>query len=1197
MDLADSYRILQGIVHDIANSPNGLSTGEIVRTYGISRRLIPKYISILETVGVPIYTDRKRYYLDESYFSPFTLTADEGELLYLALERSLLYHSGHSSTLRSLLLKLGNKMLTPLADYVQAYLDQDAAKRPFDRWFSLLAQAKRSRQEVWVVYHPLNRPYESRWLIRPYRFVSNPLSDGLYIHCEGSKNGDEYIPMSLRLDRIVRVEITGRSFSTQEVAEFTTYAGSGWGVWNSDREPITIRLRFEPRHYDRLLETIWHPTQQIRVEKDDYVIFSVAITEPQEMIPWIRSWGSGVVVLEPSDLRQRMIRSLTRQLEAYGLAAVGTTVQSTSLGNLWAKYDKANGNYHRLECHLLDVAAVALVMWEKVFSRSQRAWIAALLGLDESTAQRVLALLAGLHDIGKATPGFQRKAFPLYEQLLASGIPDELQHDKPHGMLSAIILTKLMEEAGVTRKATIPVALAIGGHHGKWISHNEMQASAGAVGREHWRQIQHNLFDRLNSALGTPGVTLPSTKAEVNTFAVFLSGFVSVCDWIGSDETYFPYETTDIAADAYLERAAAQADTALAENGWYGWKRDSETWTFNTIFPQFAPNSLQQAAIQSLDAGSKPPKLVLVEYLTGGGKTELALYLADHWVNQLDLNGVYVAMPTQATSNQMFERVTRYLETRYRDQPINVQLAHAQSDQHPLYQQLSARPEREGDENRLAAENWFQNRKRSLLAPFAVGTIDQAMLSVLQARHHFVRQYGLSHKVVIFDEIHAYDTYMNEIIDQLIVWLNTLNSPMIMLSATLPKSSRLRLLNRIGGKMDGLPEIPYPRLTVVHHDGSVQVHPLPVPITRTLQLYHIKPDIASLTALLAAVYEGGGCVAVICNTVDEAIAVAHELRESGAFAAEDVLLFHARVPFAWRNQTEQRVLSMFSKTGRRPTRAILVATQIIEQSLDLDFDLIVTSVAPIDLLIQRAGRLHRHDRPNRPAHLSEPILVIRQPSLDSAALPAFGVDEAVYSRYVLLKTWLLIQDKTVLMLPDEIDALMGFVYDLEPRHCTDSLELQVALLKAQEQLQMQSTRSAFRGAQYRIGTPRDESLIGGSSFDLSDDEYTAVTTREIRPNIDIICVRDAANGSGLPLLLDRKPTRDEIALLLRFRVTVSKKELVEALKRLPEYPHWVRIPSLRLARPLIFVNGTYVTPGGEFTLRLTHDYGLEITEA
>jgi CRISPR-associated endonuclease/helicase Cas3 len=1188
MALYETFKLLQDMIYVLANAEEGLSTSEIAHAFGVTQRSIQKYIHILEDAGIPIYEDSSRYFIDSSYTVPFTLTLEESEFLFLALERSFFFHQKRWRTMQSLLNKIGRK----LPDHLTEFIMRQKAQQD-DRWFALLTDAKYRHYEVWVDYHPLNVPEPKRWLIRPFRFISNPLSDGFYILCEGTQDGHAYIPLSLKFDRILRVQATDKHFEIAQLAAFKNYEGFAWGVWNSYQEPVKVCLQFEPRHYDRLLETTWHPTQQIEVDNNNYVFFSVSVSEPQEMIPWIRSWGSGVVVLEPEDVRQRVIWSLQRQLKAYGLEQSETIQDDDLLIQLWAKYDRKTGAYHALIYHLFDVAAVAWVMWERVLSESQRNWVANLLEVDSQSAQNMMALFAGIHDIGKATTAFQQKAAPLYDRLIASGLPDETISDVPHGILSAVILKQLLQDWGMPKKATGRLASAIGGHHGAWISTTKTQNNKGALGHHDWRKKQTALFENLASVLKIDSIQFPKDHESINKLCVFISGFISVCDWIGSNDTYFQFETEPVKLDVYFHRAIQQAEVALAEMGWLGWHADSQFPLFESIFP-FSPNTMQKTAIAALKNMSQPPRLILIEYLTGGGKTELALYLADIITNLVGKAGVCVAMPTQATSNQMFERVSKFLEERYPHQPINLHLLHAQADQHPLYQQLQTRLIREGDESGLAAESWFHNRKRTLLAPFGVGTVDQIMMSVLQTRHHFVRQYAISHKTIVFDEVHAYDTFMSAIIERLLNWSVSLQTPTIMLSATLPQKTREKLIKQVTNTPYPDDETAYPRMTVVDHHGEIQVYALPAPEPRKLFLHHIAIEVESLCEFLAPIYADGGCIAIVCNTVDESIAIADALQAHQAFLSDDILLFHGRFPPAWRNEIENEVLEAFGKIGDRPDHKILVATQIIEQSLDLDFDLMVSCVAPVDLLIQRAGRLHRHPERERPQHLKDPVLVLRDPQLSEVNLPDFGVDEVIYARFILLKTWLLLEHRAELILPDEIDAVMNFVYDEATSIASVSEDYNDALQTAWDDMDMNEHRAAFKGKQFLIGTPDDERLIGNTPFDLPDDETIRPTTRDMQAGIDIICMGTGAGKTPLPKLLDRPPTRDEITHLMRCRITIYRKDIKESLEELDINPHWHRIPQLRRARAIFFSNGSFAIPNSLYVLKLSSFYGLQM---
>lgn len=1193
MDLSDSYRLLQQIVYDLANAEDGIGTGEFVLKYGVSRQLIAKYMNILSSAGIPIYQERKKHYLDPSYSVPFTLTSDEAAYLVLTLERSLTEFTGQLSTVQSLYRKLGAQLPAGLRDRILHRFDVDKGQVTGNRAFAMLAKAIEIRCEVLIDYHALRREQASQWQFRPYQFIANALSDGIYVLGEGSRDDENYVRLSLKVDRIVKIQLTDTVYDITDLARLTVNAQSTWGVWHTEQDPVSVILQFDPKHYDRLLESIWHPSQQIRVNNSGYVIFAVEIAAPEEMIPWIRSWGSGVTVLEPEALRRRIIATLKRQIASYGLSIRGQSAASP-VDYLWAKYDRSTGQYHLLLCHMIDVAAVTLKMWDLVLSPTQREWIAQLMQTDQDQARMQISLLAGLHDIGKATPGFQHKAIPIYDQLVAlMGVDEEHIIEQPHGILSARILQDLLASQDVSRQMANLLALVIGGHHGTWITNAKLKAAKAARGNNAWHAIQSDLFAEMQALFDVKRFTLPTTKIEQNTFATFLSGLISVCDWIGSSESFFPYVSDTVDPEDYLDQALFQAEDALTETGWLGWRANAETIAFEQAFP-FHPNAMQTAILEICDWTDAPPRLILVEYLTGGGKTEIALYLADLLINQFALTGAYVAMPTQATSNQMFGRISNFLAARYPYQQINLQLLHGQAEYNPHFQALNSQPEREGDTGTLQAEPWFLNRRRALLAPFGVGTIDQAMLAVLQTRHHFVRQFGLSQKAVIFDEIHAYDAYMNEIIVRLLNWLSTLTSPAILLSATLPSATRQTLLEAVGATLDAElnGHTPYPRLTVVNGDGTVDIHPLPAPETKTLHLHHLNTD--DIAAWLAPIYAEGGCIAIICNTVDEAIATADQLAHAPYFSEDDVMLFHARMPQAWRQGIENDVLAMFGKDGARPARKVLVATQIIEQSLDLDFDLMISRTAPIDLLIQRAGRLHRHLGRDRPPQLKHPTLVLHTPSIDADGVPDFGVDSVIYAEYILMKSWEVLREREILAIPDDLDQLIESVYTPhEPGD--DTTPYQIALTDAYRNMVADESGQGFRGGQFCIGSPDSRSLVGKSSLDLPDDEQHA-TTRDIGPGVDILCLGDPGNDLSLPILLERKPTHDEVTVLLQYRLTIRKKKLLRALESITIPKQWARIPQLRHVHPVIFQQGVFRIPDTAFSLYLSPFYGLSIIE-
>jgi CRISPR-associated endonuclease/helicase Cas3 len=689
----------------------------------------------------------------------------------------------------------------------------------------------------------------------------------------------------------------------------------------------------------------------------------------------------------------------------------------------WAKttHDKEQWPYayHPLLCHMIDVAVVTLMMWEEVLPKAAKKRIARALGLPTNKAGlalagKIVAWIAGLHDLGKASPPFALRETAQNLKRMYDGTGFSEQHlrrrkapppqDAPHGYVTASELPDILtSEFGFPRSLAARIAALIGGHHGIFPRSEELIriSSENYRGGTVWQKARRELAIALAGLFEVPRpVTLPQSAAFDNATTIILAGLVSVADWIGSNSTYFECEVKDsqqpinINAQNYLAKAQSNAGKALAELGWLGWPAQDESLTFDKLFPklsEYPPRDLQTTAID-LAAQLSTPGIVVIEAPMGEGKTEAAVYLADHcnvWLNQ---RGCYFALPTQATSNQMFSRVREFLKQRFVGRSVLLQLLHGHAALSaefetnlkqgatllkltPVYDETGTAQQHQHHDDctpGVVAAEWFTHRKRGLLAPFGVGTVDQALMAVLQTKHVFVRLFGLAHKTIIIDEVHAYDTYMSVLLERLLEWLAALGSPVILLSATLPKQRRDALrdayLKGLGTAVsDGNtatetrhPEDCYPRITwataqsrgVKHIQTSTQN-------TRTLRLRHVRAklpegqiDTFRLGEDLVETLQDGGCAAVICNTVQRAQEVYARLKPFFPKEADDgwpeLDLLHARFLFKDRAERETRALIRFGKHDgevvdregrthkvRRPKRAVLVSTQIIEQSLDL----------------------------------------------------------------------------------------------------------------------------------------------------------------------------------------------------------------------------------------------------------------------
>jgi len=403
----------------------------------------------------------------------------------------------------------------------------------------------------------------------------------------------------------------------------------------------------------------------------------------------------------------------------------------------------------------------------------------------------------------------------------------------------------------------------------------------------------------------------------------------------------------------------------------------------------------------------------------GEGKTEAGVYAAACMADRNSKQGFYIALPSAATSNQMFDRITELLRS-HKISPAR--LLHSMAwvlDQ-------SFTDESFNTEDAGTANTWLQPLKRGLLSNYAVGTVDQAMMAALKAKYGILRLLGLSNKVLIIDEIHAYDAYMSEIIELLLKWCKALKIPVVLLSATLPFKKRQSLIGAYEG--EGIESQAYPLITTVDENGSVKEHAVPGSyIKRKIQVETL-PLLADWTRIAVKALEkikDNGCLCIIVNTVDEAQKLYMCLK---TLADTDVrlMLFHARFIATERNAIEHACLSIFGKDNAVRPKTILVATQVVEQSLDLDFDEMFSCIAPIDLLLQRAGRLHRHDGRIRPSTMKHPKLTVITPLKDSA----YGPTECIYAPLILNRTMDWLGRISCIRIPEDIRKLIDEVYEL-----------------------------------------------------------------------------------------------------------------------------------------------------------------------
>jgi CRISPR-associated endonuclease/helicase Cas3 len=471
----------------------------------------------------------------------------------------------------------------------------------------------------------------------------------------------------------------------------------------------------------------------------------------------------------------------------------------------------------------------------------------------------------------------------------------------------------------------------------------------------------------------------------------------------------------------------------------------------------------------------------------------------------------------------------------------------------------------------------------------------------LQTRHVFVRLFGLANKTVVLDEVHAYDAYMSTLLERLLAWLAALGCSVVLLSATLPRARRRRLLEAFAAGAD-VPEVPYPRMLAVQGNRAWATE---FPAARAVSLGLDWVALDDLGQRLLDSLSGGGCAAVICNTVRRAQEVFLALRECLTAAGIEVGLFHARFPFGQRDAIERDVLERFGlpvNNPKRPRAAVLVATQVIEQSLDLDFDLMVSEVAPADLVLQRAGRLHRHASRQRPPLLGQPQLWLLRPAgCEVEGVPDFDKSEYVYDRHVLLRSYLALSGRHSLNLPEDLEVLIETVYGELTLAVPDDA-WQAALDSSRKELEENQARDRQK-ARNVIIKPPDYDNLEDFCQELEEDNPEVQPTLQALTRLGdltvaVVCLHRTPAGLSLsadgrePVDLSREPTLAEAKLLLRSALSLSYFALVKHFLAQDVPPGWRRSPLLRHHKAAVFDGG--VLQAGRFTLRLDPELGAVI---
>ncbi|MFI2116684.1 CRISPR-associated helicase Cas3' [Streptomyces rubiginosohelvolus] len=935
---------------------------------------------------------------------------------------------------------------------------------------------------------------------------------------------------------------------------------------------------------------------------------------------------------------------------------------------LWGKESGLSRPYPVI-CHLLDTSAVFQELWDVVLSHETKLAVAGALGLSVAEARTMVSFWAGLHDIGKITPPFQGQVPFLYKPVrddpsYISAPGAEGEKGFRHEIASHWALYELFSNAGypnggrlLHKSVSHQVAQLLGGHHGVFGAVLTAKEAARAcdynpgLGQGGWtdqRQIHFAELRRATDAFAVPQGALPAG------LAVVVSGLVVVADWLASQtsaiEARVPgpvWSGTAAEVDAHWQ-VAVKAAPEVVQAARLG-RASFSARDFGAMFP-FTPNSLQTDLVEHLPAMLEEhgPGLVLVTAPTGDGKTEAALFAASLLGRAADARGLYFALPTMGTADAMFPRVAAFAARALSGERA-LMLLHsmawlsspgsangtATSDDPADEGAISA-----GRETTVEADGWLRGAKRGLLAPLGVGTIDQALSAVLPLRYNALRLMGLSDKVFVVDEAHAYGPWMHQLLVRLLEWLGEMRAPVVLLSATLTGRTAGSLVDayrRGAGYRE--PSHVVPRYPGWLFASGASGAAMPARGTesnrvRTLKVSHrpvawdtsepadapVREDSrrAALREVLAPVATEGGTALVCCTTVTEAQQTYREVR--AAFpelvaSSGGLRLLHSRYPADVRAAITAQCETAYGKPGDGPVSvrpaSVLVATQLVEQSLDFDFDLVVSDLAPLAQLLQRAGRGRRHrrgllGRPKWAAAEDEPALVVLDPLTSSEASEPPRSWGTVYDAGLLLRTSQMLQKYAPggITVPDDVQQLVDEVYEAE---FVDRLEgaAHEELMRLDEERLASEAAERHLAMWTSICSPAD---IKGDLSKLSAREagvtQDLLTTRLGVDTGRVLCLYMQADGTST---LD---PQGEAPLPAGGRCGLQAAELADVARRVAPVPgRWLRgdesgptvpqawgtHPSLRglvLLHMSPATDGSWACRHGRYTISIS-DLGLE----
>lgn len=680
---------------------------------------------------------------------------------------------------------------------------------------------------------------------------------------------------------------------------------------------------------------------------------------------------------------------------------------SITIDDLWAKIDP----FESIESHLRRTGLVCKI----ALTKSSLVSIWNILrdscqGIDDENLLNLICYIVAMHDIGKVSPCFQGKnekqkvkLSELYKSSHCTKFRHELQSRK---YLYDILLGKEFDD-----DLAELFSYCVGMHHYKFTNkyqEEEINSKIIATWMEFVDKIEKNVFLKFTFQLNKC-----FTINNYDTFFHFLLGILILSDWLASNDSFSCYNINEVESDPSIYYKL------LIHHGFGEKQIDKNLYDYKRLLNtnNIVLRPFQKWSTEYFNNGNIFD-LMIIEAGTGEGKTSVGLYSALQAMSKTD--GFYLALPMKV----MVESKYRELKNIFDDTGVHLTLLHGSRqlvddlDDSETYIDI-----RNDDEAVNVSDYLFSDSRKGLFNKYVVGTIDQLLFSVLPTKFSILRLVGLSGKVLILDEIHSYDSYTNQLICRLLSWCNALNIKVILMSATIQKSLKDEFIKAYLGSSVSLMNNGYPLITIINKNElkEIEIESSEKKKKINLELLDVLMDIDKQCDKILESYNANSNIVVFKNTIKESQQVYDKLVELGV-NKDDLLLCHSNMIIEDRVLKEKNVIKLFGKDVRnRPSRFIVICTQVLEASIDIDFDVSFSDLAPIDILIQRWGRVCRFDICSKSFQRGKYYVFID-------TTQGFGDSQFIYHELFLSSTQNFLKKHTTLLLPNELRKSIESVY-------------------------------------------------------------------------------------------------------------------------------------------------------------------------